>query len=243
VKSVGFLCPDHSLYCLAPKASETLDFEDLRRLLAMVADLRRDGDLSAARPMLNEKLGAALSALETDCVTATLDATVATPDDCPAIAFLLEAAHEIEATAIGCTLSKEPKKDKGSATLQTLPKVTCLIPSLRPEVVLLDVCENPDLHLLADLLEEHGANVQIFTADDLVPITHLCRAILGAQTLIVAPDVELPNDPYLGFALRTLARANGRILFPARAVAPEIAGAVALPEGIDDAILAQISKK
>ena len=243
VKSFGFSCPDRPLYCLAPKTSETLDFEDLRRLLTMVADLRRDGDFSAARPMLNEKLGAALSALETDCVTATLDTAVAGYDDCPAIAFLLEAANEIEATAIGLTAAKEHTEDKKSVATQTLPEVTCLIPSLRPEVVLLDACENPDLRLLADLLEERGANVQVFTAADLVPITHLCRAILGAQTLIVSPDVELPNDPYLGFALRTLARANGRILFPARAVAPEIAGAVALPDGICDAILTQISKK
>ena len=89
VESVGFCSPDHPIYCLAPKGDETLDFEDLRRLLAMVADLRRDGEIAAVHPMPGETLGEAIAATDSNCVTATLNTEVASPDDCPKLAFLL----------------------------------------------------------------------------------------------------------------------------------------------------------
>ena len=239
-ESLGFSRKSHPIYCLSPKQGTPVDFADLRRLLSMVATLRQSGYLPAARPMMGEKLSAAIAAMETDTVTAKIDPQIACADDMPRAAFLLEATDEIEAIALGQTLTKAPATAQAP---QALSKKICLIPSIQPEVVLLADRESPDLRLLTDLLEERGANVAVFTAADLRPMTHLCRAILGAQTLIVMPEAEIPSNPHLGFALRTLARANGRILFPARQTTPDISGAVALPDGLTTAMLSQICKK
>ena len=132
-------------------------------------------------------------------------------------------------------------KDESAVT--RLPERICLIPANQPEIVLLTASETPDAALLADLLRDRGAAVSVFSTEELHPLTPLTRAILGAQTLIVAPDVELPADPRLHFALRTLARANGYLLFPARDKAPDLSGAIALADGLSCEMLDQICKK
>lgn len=238
----GFAAPDHALSCFAPKMRETglPEMNDLRRLLFALADMRRRGVALSARPLLGKTVGEMLKAMETDTVSA-LDAYaiegIERPERYAVLWELGEAVEAIEAVEISRTEAKE--RDAESAS-EALPVSECLIPTLGKTVVTLVAHEtDADAQILAEALEDRGAVVKLFDGCEESGAL-LAHTILLSQALIVCRDVTLNADAHLKFAIDTLARANGYILFPAREKAPKMRGATAIAGGLTAEMLDQI---
>lgn len=233
---------DHSLYCLAPQAQPCglPDMNELRRLLLSIADLRRCGSLAGARPLLGETVAEAMQGMTGNGVSALPPYDFDGIEAPARYGVLLEVSGELDAIEISRTVAYEAEETE---TAPALAETECLIPRASATVVTLVANEeDADARVLADALEDRGAVVLQFTPPNDNTVA-LARAVLGSQALIVCRDVTLTPDAYLKFALETLARANGYILFPARQKAPKMKAAVAIAGGLTAEMLDQIAKK
>ena len=235
----GFAEADHALTCFASKTQESglPEMNDLRRLLFAVADMRHRGVAVSARPLLGATVAEAMAKMETASVSALPPYEIRGIENPERYALLLELGEAVEAVEISKTVSREPD---GEADDAVLPALECLIARDGATVVTLIAKDgDADAQILKEALEDRGAVVRCFDADG-EDTAALSRAILTSQALIVCREVTLEPDAYLKFALETLARANGYLLFPAREKAPKLRGATAIEGGLTAEMLDQI---
>ncbi len=215
------------------------DFEALRETLDFVTALKTDGLLRSFRVLAHERVGDALDAIKNDEYTYKLAIPDAILDRTPRLAVLCETVDPIEGEAVGRVVKADMELTEETDAHDLAP-TDCLIPSTAPEIVLYTDPDDRDADLLEDELLARGANVTRLSSDDGSLALRLSRAILTSQILIVGDGASLPDDQSVKFALSTLLRANGRILFPAREKCPTRIKGIALPRGFSSEMLDQI---
>ena len=136
-----------------------------------------------------------------------------------------------------CCIGKvHPFRRLPQATIE-IPERSDLIACLQPDIVIVSSLTDNNAMALAAFLEERGANVSLFR-DPYAEAGALSRTILTTQTIILCPNVKLPQTKQMEFALDTLRRAGGILLSLSKTVVPE--GFVSLKNGIDEEILKKI---
>lgn len=203
---------EHHLYCVAPEYDESglLDFEKLRAFLDWLTDLSQKGSVKSARVICRKSLKDALLEMETNEVAAVLNET---PSDEPlSLAILLETDAVIDqASYIGYTQARAATGNPAQSEQEPIEEKTCLIWTSQPTVVICALPNDRDAHTLAVHLTKQGAKVLIYKPTEDWRV--LSSALLRSQSLILCKGVDLPSRPEVDFAVETLARANGLLLY------------------------------
>ncbi len=239
-------CPTHfvkegnHVFCIAPATDRNglPDFGALRNLLECLARWRREGIVKSARVICRESLPDVLADMRGNGIGCRMYGETLFLDEKMPIALVLETTEPIQAKKVGVTFRCQ---EAPAPTVQKLfaPK-HCLIRTERPSVVICAAPHDVEARILWDELETRGAKVTFFKVDAHTDADAISRAVLSAQTMIVCQDVRLPQNEALHFAMDTLRRARGRVIYPGVKTLPENQSGIALENGFYEAMLTQI---
>ena len=243
----GTPCPNqftgegNHVYCIAPElqASGIPDFTALRKMLDTLSSLRRRGILTSARVLCREDVTDGIRLMSNNMLTCKLRGNVLFSCDTPPIAILIECTETIDAAEIGVVTARA--KVLPTPTQKVLPERDCLISPDRAEITIFSDVHDGDAKCLAERLSLSDAHVTHILAEDGCA-DRLSRAIMTSQTLIICGRVSLPQTVTLTFATDTLHRGGGRVLLLGGAEVCNFVNGFALPEGITERIIEQITK-
>ena len=229
---------DH-IYCIAPalQANGLPNFRELRKLLTFLTDLRRRNVLQSVRLICRESVTTALASMRSEKLSCRMTGDVWAADGNIPLAILLETTEAIDAKQVGIVTERDSASTQ-KAQKQFVPREQQIWSEV-PRVVLFSEAWDTDAAMLGTILKHRGACVLHHTAEHLQTGV-FSNDVLTSQTLIVCNGVTLPDDPYVRFALDTLHRGGGRILFPKQENIPTGIHGIALLEGITEKMLDQI---
>ena len=228
------------LYCIMPRLGSdgTYDFRELRKLLSYLSEQRNRGVLKSARILCRESVTDALAQMRTDTLSCRLLGDVWASEGALPLAILLESSEPIanakEVARVMARISP-PTDDE-----PMLSPSESIFSAGSASVTVLSKRGDFDAHLLCEALKARGARVHEAVTATGIPSDRLAQSILGVQTLIVCRNVSLRHSTELDFALDTLSRAGGRILYPNRSAGADTANGIALPDGLSNKMLDQI---
>ena len=224
---------------LAPTFESTglPNFEVLRAMLAYLTELAQSGRLKGVRILAHEPLLDALDSMQTATLGYRLNDPNTANGRTPRLAILCQTAEPIDAELLGTVVMKDEALEKADAEISLESAMSCLIPSEHPAFVLYSSRADRDADLLAEQLANFDVKLVRIYANEEHENIHLCRAILTSQVLIVGADVELPSTQSVRFAVGTLARAKGQILYPARDSLSAKTKGIAVPKGFEEKML------
>ncbi len=230
------------IYCIAPKLQKNglPDFAALRKLLAELTKLHKNGVVKSARVVCRESITDVIRKMSTDSLTCLYDGHVVVADDYMDLAIVIESTEKLAFARVG-RVTKKMNPAKPSVE-KVLPAAASLLSLQEAKIILLSHPNDLSAELLADRCRESGAEVLPLSirAEDLEQ--RLSRALLEAQTLIVCAKDSIPHTSKTEFALDTFRRAGGRILLVGDGAHQKDLGGFALPEGISPKMLEQICK-
>ncbi len=238
----GFCAAGNHVYCLAPAttADGIPDFDDLRRLLTRLTELRKSGVLQSARVLCREAVTDAIRAMSDERFGCMTNGSEVIARDVLPIGILIETTEEIPATKLGVVTARgvtaPPSVEK------ILPTRERLILTDTPEVLLVSRDGDRDAHTLAAILSENGATVSHLSGASL-DATQLSRKLLTASTLILCANADLPDTPHVRFSLDTMRRAGGTVLLLGGAQIAFSPCGITLSDGIYPKMIAQICQK
>lgn len=226
-----------SLLAPAFDATGLPNFEALRSMLSYLTELAQSGTLTAVRILAHESLLDTLDAMQTETLGYQLNDSNAAIGRTPRLAILCETAEPIDAELLGTVVIKEETVEEADAEIVLDSAVTCLIPSECPAFVIYSSRADHDADLLVEQLAKFDIKLTRIYVNEEHEEIRLCHAILTSQVLIVGANVELPSTQSVRFAVNTLARAKGQILYPARKCLPAKAKGIALENGFCEKML------
>lgn len=227
------------VYCLSvPTDRDGLpDFSAFRQTASQLVHLNRTGAIRSMRVLCNESITDGLQQMCTEIHCRLADPAIASEDALP-LAILLESRHTLPYRQVGTTVSGTAIRSDANLDRIRISEHS-LIWSERPEIVLVSAPHDADAAALATVLSECGANVTCFDNDP-KQANALSRAMLGAQTLILCPNVSLPQTERIDFAAKVMRSAGGNILALGTPSAPD---QIALPFGFTSDLLQKLCKK
>lgn len=239
-------CPTHfvkegnHVFCIAPATNRNglLDFAALRDLLECLARWHRDGILKSARVLCRESLPDVLADMRGSGIGCRMLGETLFLNEKMPVAIVLETTEPIQAQKVGVTFRCQ-EAPAPAVQKQFAPK-HCLIRTERPSVVICAAPHDVEARILWDELETRGAKVTFFKVDAHTDADAIARAVMSAQALIVCRGVRLPQDEGVRFAVDTLRRACGRVIYPGVKKLPENQSGIALENGFYEAMLTQI---
>lgn len=243
----GTPCPNqftgvgNHVYCIAPEtqASGIPDFAALRKMLDTLSSLRRRGILASARVLCREAVTDGIRLMSNSTLTCKPHGNVLFLCDVPPIAILIECTEKIDAAEIGVVTARANALP--TPVQKVLPERDCLISPDRAEITIFSAAHDGDAKRLAERLTLSDAQVTHILAEDGCA-DRLSRAIMTSQTLIICGRVSLPQTASLTFATDTLHRGGGRVLLLGGAEVCNFVNGFALPEGITERMVGQITK-
>ena len=189
-------------------ATGSPDFEDMRKIMLLLTELRQNGVLQSARILCNQSLTYGLDAMSKRGIRCHLRNTKVISEEREYFSVLLETTRPIAATYIGKTV-----KDNAPTTTDSpiSPSSSNLIWAEKPEVLMLSSANDPAAEALAHELEKEGACVKAFTSAP-SNANVFSRALLGAHVLILCKDARVQDTDSLRFAYQTFRSAGGKVL-------------------------------
>jgi len=230
--------PDATVYCHPIETEENglPRFSSLRETLSLLTDLSEKHLIRSVRVLVNETVEDGLSKMCGEHVYQPTEELARFASALP-LGILIESNAAITLDAVATTVERSECKEKESPAIPSFSE--SLIPSDRPEIVLLANHNDEDARFLSYELRTRGARVHRFSPsdEDLGPLT---RALLGSHALILCQNVSLPEDAYLRFALDTMRRAGGSVLALYESGDETV---ISLPNGIPEGLLSSFLKK
>lgn len=246
VAANGSPCPSqlqgesNRLYCIMPKlqGNGLPSFSELRNLLALLADLRNRKILQSAHVLCRESVTDALAEMRTEALSCRFTGDAWASQGKLPLAILLETSEPLEGAKQVARVTKRTLPTTKAEP--ALPPAQPLIQASCAKITLIARKEDPEARKLCNQLRLRGAEVTeaIITMDTSNDL--LAKSIFAAQTLIVCRGVDLPDSKQVAFAIDTVTRGGGRILFPGRENADLRFGGIALADGLSEKMLEQI---
>ncbi|MBE6601244.1 MAG: hypothetical protein E7637_01910 [Ruminococcaceae bacterium] len=235
-----FSTANNRVYCVAPEFHENglPNFDKLRVFLDWLTNLAERKVLMSVRVLCRKTVTDGILEMNSEHYACAMNGTSLFDMKERPFAVLLESRVELNVRCVGIT--KERVIEADSTPHETLPKNNCLIYAERPHIVIYAASNDRGAQALAILLTQKGAFVSVFSPIS-VPY-RFAEALLDAQTFIACGQVDYPTSPYVSFALETLSRADGRLLFLGGAKKPTAVKGFVLPNGISEEIVDQICK-
>jgi hypothetical protein len=188
--------------------NEAPDFEEIRKNLCLLADLRQRGILQSAQILCGKSVTQGLEEMAKDGIRCHIKNNTIVSDEQEYFSVLLETTQSIPATYIGKTEKVILQHPEESPLSHSSAKH---IWAEQPEIVILSKANDPATESLARELEKEGAHAQCFL-DISENVNAFSRALLGAHTLILCQNAKLTETDSLVFALKTFRSAGGKII-------------------------------
>lgn len=228
------------VYCIVPEFHENglPNFEKLRTFLDWLSNLSERKVLMSVRVLCRKTVTDGIREMNSDRYACAMNGTTLFDMKERPFAVLLESRVELNVHCVGVT--REKPAEQIVTKKELLPENNCLIYAERPHVVIYAASNDRGAQALAVLLTQKGAYVSVFSP--LGNPRNFASALLDAQTFIACGLVDYPDSPHLRFALETLSRADGRLLFLGGAKRPDYVKGFVLPNGISEEMVEQICK-
>ena len=234
----------NALYCITPllDGSGYPDFQALRALLKELRELHKQGVISAARVLSNQRLTDAVLQMETDDLTFHLTDPRALVGDALPLAIVLEAGADLPYDKIGYVKKQivSPHEDNPvplPILSQTLNRGEAY------EVLILAKAGDTDSLMLARLLRGYGADCTLLH-DPKALYYELSRQMMHAQAVFVCGEVEIPVGAQISFARDVLRSAGGTVIqLGNNPKLPDLFADQILFDGISRSVLMNIQSK
>ncbi len=243
----GTPCPIHwqnegnYVYCVMPQLQQDglPNFYELRNLLSYLADLRNRHVLQSARILCRESITDALIQMRTDALSCRfVGDTWAAQGKLP-LAILLETTEPLTHGKQVARIVKRADVLSEKEDFE-LPPTEPLIRSKNTTVTVVSNKGDCEARKLSHYLTLRGATVNAITLTKVLSLDLLAESIFSSQTLIICRDISLPHSAQVDFAVDSLVRGGGRILFPLRKNPDDSIGGIALEKGLNEKMIDQI---